>query len=352
MERDRIAELDLLRFTAAASVVLFHATDWPSHPTLLTSTFSYGFMGVPLFFMISGFVILMTAQNRGGIEFINSRIARLYPSYWICVLLTALALTFLAHRPPSFAVIAANLTMQPRMLFDEPYIDPVYWTLVVEMKFYVLVWALIVTRQMKRVELFLTLWLILGTIGAFVTLPHWVNSLLIPMWASLFSGGCYLYLLRSRGVTLRRLITFGACVALSIYYALQYQSVYTHTITLATQLTVGTIMVAMSAVFLLVALRKWSLPRSRLWMWLGCLTYPIYLTHAEAGHHLWDRLGGNEWARMWFVLALVVLVSLVLAIVVERRACRAFHRALDRGAQRLLERLGLREEEDRATAMR
>ena len=86
MERDRIPELDLLRFVAAVSVVLFHATHWPSSQSnLLAQIAVYGAFGVPLFFMISGFVILMTAQNRGGIEFINSRIARLYPSFWIAV---------------------------------------------------------------------------------------------------------------------------------------------------------------------------------------------------------------------------------------------------------------------------
>jgi len=351
MERDRIAELDLLRFTAAASVVLFHATDWPAQAALLTNIFRYGFLGVPLFFTISGFVILMTAQHRSGIEFINSRIARLYPSFWICVLLSALALDLLANDPPSLAVIAANLTMQPRMLFDQPYLDPVYWTLVVEMKFYALIWLLIVTRQVKRVELFLTLWLILAFVATFITVPHWLNSLLIPMWASLFAGGCYLYLIRSRGANLRRLITFTASVALSMYWSLQYQGVYTHSTSLSTQLIVLAIVLAMNAAFLLVALRKWALPPARVWLWLGCLTYPLYLTHATAGHLVWTRLGGNEWARMWLVLGLVLLVSLVLAIVVERRVCRAFHKLLDRAAQRMLGKLGLREE-PRAPAMR
>ncbi len=158
MERDRIPELDLLRFIAAVSVVLFHATNWPSDPNLLTRVATYGSLGVPLFFMISGFVILMTAQNRSGIEFINSRIARLYPSFWIAVLLSVLALTLLADDPPSLATIVANLTMQPHA-FDQPYIDMVYWTLVVEMKFYALTWLVIVTRQMKRVETLLMLWL-------------------------------------------------------------------------------------------------------------------------------------------------------------------------------------------------
>lgn len=351
MERERIAELDLLRFTAAAGVVLFHATEWPSQATALTHASTFGFMGVPLFFMISGFVILMTAQDRGGIEFINSRIARLYPSFWICVLLSALALTFLAHDPPSPAVIAANLTMQPRMLFHQPYLDPVYWTLVVEMKFYALAWLVIVTKQMKRVELLLTLWLAVSAFATFVTVPHWVDAVLIPTWASLFTAGCYLYLIRSRGATKRRLITFAVSVALSMYWSLQYQSGYTHSTALTTQVTVLTIVLICSALFLLVALRKWTLPHSRLWLWLGCLTYPLYLTHATAGHWVWNSLGGDEWTRMWLVLGLVLLVSIVLAAVVERRVCRAFHKLLDRTAQRVLEKLGLREPQQ-VTAMR
>ena len=351
MERDRIAELDLLRFTAAASVVLFHAMNWPAQPSAFNAASTYGSFGVQLFFLISGFVILMTAQNRSGIEFVTSRIARLYPSFWIGVLLSALALTFLAHDPPSPAVVAANLTMQPRMVFDEPYLDPVYWTLVVEMKFYALTWLVIVTKQMKRVEAWLTLWLGTSALAAFVTFPNWLDALLIPMFASLFTGGCYLYLIRSRGATRRRLITFAASVVLSMYWSLRYQGEYTHSSALETQLTVLAVVLLMNVVFLLLALRKWSLPRARLWMWLGCLTYPLYLTHATAGHLVWTRLGGNEWTRMWLVLALVLLVSIVLAAVVERRVCRAFQRLLDRAAQRLLEKLGLREEH-RATAMR
>lgn len=343
MERDRIAELDLLRFTAAAGVVLFHATNWPHEANALTRTFTYGSFGVSLFFMISGFVILMTAQGRSGTEFVNSRFARLYPSFWIGVALSALALAFLDNDPPSLAVIAANLTMQPRMLFDQPYLDPVYWTLVVEMKFYALTWLVIVTRQLKRAELLLTLWLVLSAFAVFVTIPHWLDALLIPMWAPLFGGGCILYLIRSRGATRRRLITFAASVVLSMYWTLQYQIKYTHSTTFGTQLIVLAVILGISVVFLLLAMRKWSLPKTRLWLWLGCLTYPLYLTHATAGHLVWTRLGGDEWPRMWLVLGLVLIVSIVMAVLIERRLCRALHRALDRLTQ---------QDEHRVTAMR
>ena len=351
MERDRIPELDLLRFTAAAGVVLFHATHWPSQPTLLTQIFAFGSMGVPLFFMISGFVILMTAQNRSGIEFINSRIARLYPSFWIAVLLSTLALTFLAHDPPSGVTVAANLTMQPHA-FDQPYLDMVYWTLVVEMKFYALMWLIIVTRQMKRVETFLMAWLAITAVAVWVPFPRLLDSIFMPMYAPLFAGGCFLYLIRSRGPNARRLIMFALSIPLSIYWTLQYQDVaYTHSDSVTTQVTVAAIILVLSLVLLSVALRWWALPRMRAWFWLGCLTYPLYLTHARPGRQVFNVLGGDEWPRMWLVLAMVLLVSIVLAAVVERRFCPALHKWLDRKAQRVMEKLGLRQE-NRATVMR
>ena len=350
MERDRIPELDLLRFIAAVSVVLFHATNWPADPNLLTRVATYGSLGVPLFFMISGFVILMTAQNRSGIEFINSRIARLYPSFWVAVLLSALALALLADDPPSLANIAANLTMQPHV-FDQPYIDMVYWTLVVEIKFYALTWLVIVTRQMKRVETLLTLWLAITAVAVWVKIPHWLDSIVMPMYASLFAGGCFLYLIRSRGVNARRLVLFAVSVVLSMYWTLQYQHKYTQSTSFETQATVVAIILGMSIVLLFLALRWWSLPRVRLWFWLGCLTYPLYLTHATPGHNVFYSLGGSEWTRTWLVLGLVLLVSIVLAAVVERRLCPAFHKWLDRTAQRVLGKRGLREEQ-RVPALR
>ncbi len=91
LQKDRLVELDLMRFVAAVAVVLHH---------LVGSSFSWyratrlGFVGVELFFMISGFVILWTVNNKTGFEFVCSRISRLYPSFWICVCLTIVLLVY------------------------------------------------------------------------------------------------------------------------------------------------------------------------------------------------------------------------------------------------------------------
>jgi peptidoglycan/LPS O-acetylase OafA/YrhL len=222
---------------------------------------------------------------------------------------------------------------------------------VVELKFYALMWLVIVTRQMKRVETLLTLWLAITALAVWVKIPRWLDAVVMPTYASLFAGGCFLYLIRSRGAKLRRLLMFAASVPLSMYWTLQYQDAYTNSTSLETQLIVCAVILGMSIVLLLLALRWWSVPHMRLWFWLGCLTYPLYLTHAKPGNSVFLRLRGDEWLRMWLVLGLVLLVSIVLAAVVERRLCPAFHKWLDRTATLLLGKLGFRQEQ-RAPAMR
>src|SRR5579859_2983882 len=107
--KSRIAELDLLRFIAALSVVLYHY----GHPVDLGSlaqVTEFGFLVVPLFFMISGFVILWTATKKNAVEFVASRLSRLYPTFWVCVLLTAATL-YATDQRVTAAQVLANLTM-------------------------------------------------------------------------------------------------------------------------------------------------------------------------------------------------------------------------------------------------
>ena len=120
-QKNRLAELDLLRFIAALSVLLFHyafrgyaADDLsPINLPVLIPIFKYGYLGVGLFFMISGFVILMSAIGKNGREFVTSRISRLYPEFWICCTLTALVIFFFGapHFDVSLTQFFINLTM-------------------------------------------------------------------------------------------------------------------------------------------------------------------------------------------------------------------------------------------------
>lgn len=85
----RYYEIDLLRFIAAITVVLYHFTFAGYHfgglsPVQypgLEEVFKYGFLGVQLFFIISGYVVLMSAQGKTLKQFFTSRVTRLYPAY-------------------------------------------------------------------------------------------------------------------------------------------------------------------------------------------------------------------------------------------------------------------------------
>lgn len=99
--RPRLLVLDGLRLGAALMVVAYHLVGdkigvWQpsaaSHFGLLHSVSQYGFLGVQLFFIISGFVICMSAWGRSVGDFFVSRVVRLYPAYWFAVLVTAAVL--------------------------------------------------------------------------------------------------------------------------------------------------------------------------------------------------------------------------------------------------------------------
>ena len=133
--KKRHLELDALRGIAALMVVLFHYTLYRPEADLV---FKFGTTGVDLFFMISGFVILMSIEHvNNAREFIVNRISRLYPTYWACVSITFLtSLLFISSHQLSFSQWLINMTMF-QYYFKTPNIDEPYWTMIIEMVFYI-----------------------------------------------------------------------------------------------------------------------------------------------------------------------------------------------------------------------
>src|SRR5690349_12960020 len=93
----RYPALDLARIVAALSVVLYHYgfyfsipdTGSGSRPFPQLSEFTrYGHLGVQLFFMISGFLIVQSAGQKTVGNFLLARVNRLYPAYFVCCTLT------------------------------------------------------------------------------------------------------------------------------------------------------------------------------------------------------------------------------------------------------------------------
>lgn len=346
MNTRRVGELDLLRFLAAISVVLFHYTfrgfaadDLSRVPyPLLAPVTKYGFLGVELFFMISGFVILMTASKGGLGHFASSRIARLYPVFWVCCTLTFVATLSLGGErfSASFGQYLVNMTMMSDLV-GVPPIDGVYWSLFVELKFYFLVAFVLLFKQLERTQLLLALWL--GTSIFLSVFPVAVlNVVLIVNFAPFFVAGAVCYLIYARGVSVSRLAILGAAWVAALRYALAYIPEFEQTFRtdLGEYVVAGAIS-AMFAIFLLISLKRTGVLARTNWVALGALTYPLYLIHQNIGYMMFNLAypALSPHVLIWGTVALMLVCAYLLHRFVEQRYGGRFKRALELIFERL-----------------
>ncbi len=118
-------------------VVFFHFTMGRKEAQL---GFKLGTTGVDLFFIISGFVIFMSLTKvKNSRDFIINRVSRLYPTYWTCVSITFLLIIIdkiCKHSDIPFIQYIGNMTMF-QYYFRIPDLDGCYWTMIIEMIFYI-----------------------------------------------------------------------------------------------------------------------------------------------------------------------------------------------------------------------
>ncbi len=159
MPQSRLGNIDALRGAAALAVFVQHALMniehgsssgpiWAlAHWTL--NTIDLGRLGVVVFFLISGFVVPFSIKpDRPVLRFAVSRVFRLYPAFWVSLLMAALVMAA-AGKPPGLMQALANASMAATIL-GEDWMVGVYWTLFIEMLFYGLVATLFVTVMLYR----------------------------------------------------------------------------------------------------------------------------------------------------------------------------------------------------------
>jgi peptidoglycan/LPS O-acetylase OafA/YrhL len=142
MDRSRNAGLQIGRAVAALSVAYFHSyialrvfPEAAQYPIRQLS--DSGFLGVNLFFAISGYVICIVASRPdfSPWPFAIKRVFRLYPMYWITMLLIVLLIIFGKYRIEPLGHFLYSMTLLPQS--GAPAFDP-SWTLERELVFYAL----------------------------------------------------------------------------------------------------------------------------------------------------------------------------------------------------------------------
>jgi peptidoglycan/LPS O-acetylase OafA/YrhL len=181
----RLPHLDGLRGLAIIAVVLYHCySRWPNVPNLYTPIFSRGFMGVQLFFLLSGFLIFMSLETSSSLlNFAYRRWLRLFPAMVVASWLIVVTSPYLYNRveglPGSWDSLPGLLFMDPHWLRDYFHLNVTgplegdFWTLFTEVKFYVL---------------FGSAFFLIGRRAVFVL-------------AALSAAGLIIYLLQARGLS-------------------------------------------------------------------------------------------------------------------------------------------------------
>lgn len=358
----RLQALDATRFAAALAVVLYHWTSWHHGEwdggdtvaleiwPVLGRLSSLGSLGVQLFFMVSGFVILLSALGRSPARYLGSRVGRLYPAYWVAVLLAGLLLFVLwpeAGEGRSPVQILTNLTMlQGALGGGQPHLDGVYWTLWIELKFYATVLALLLLRWTTPVRLlaFAVLWPLFGTAlwwaarghaQASSTVSHW----LFPEYSALFAVGIALFLVHRHGGTPTRWAAVAVTAVLAVAWSTRIQVRETMATTGLVVpwwvvAGVGTAMVVWVAVATVGPAARWHVPGAAA---AGALTYPLYLHHQLWGWWLIGRLTPILGPRPTLIVTLALV--LVWSAFVHRWVERPLGPRLREGASRLFERV-------------
>ena len=152
-EQTRLIFLDSLRGIAALSVVLFHIHSLTnlalpgSFPLYIEKILSQGYLGVQIFFVLSGFVIAYSIRHSSFTpqflkHFFIRRSIRLDPPYWIAMILmltATLLFKIITAKEEAFAfdsvLILSNL-FYLHEFFGLGAINPVAWTLCIELQLY------------------------------------------------------------------------------------------------------------------------------------------------------------------------------------------------------------------------
>lgn len=157
-KKEHLAGIDLVRFLAAVSVAAFHLT-WRNRgaPWIMP----FGWVGVEVFFVISGLVIAGSACNATTRSFAVNRFLRLYPGAWCAVAISTAVLIFLPAKSYALLGIDAHFTWHALgdsfllcsvPFLSNPYLSSAYWTLPIELAFYLIVLLMIDDGRIGQIQ--------------------------------------------------------------------------------------------------------------------------------------------------------------------------------------------------------
>jgi peptidoglycan/LPS O-acetylase OafA/YrhL len=347
MKKERVEILDSFRFLAIMAVMLMHFTyRWnpPAVPeslypygTFFGLTFYYGYLGVQFFFIISGFVISYTLENTAGMSsFLKNRFIRLFPPMLLCTLITYFVCIKM-DKTGAFDNAHSLYNFLPSLTFTKPtlwsavlhrhfsFISLSYWTLWVEVQFYVIAGLLFYANQRTFLRNLVLLTILLNIFNyipdhfidpeTYHHLPGWLNMVLtrwyynrlhfdIKFYISWFSIGVVFHrLFKEKKIPLKSLTGIGV---LFIFFNQLY---------LCDNIQVRVIYLIMISLFFCMIYRRHFLSflDNPVFRRIGVISYSIYLIHEILGVLIINKYGGYLGKASFLSPFIVIILVIIFA---------------------------------------
>ncbi len=334
-----IPVLDSLRGLAVLLVILFHC--FPHPVTTL------GWVGVDLFFVLSGFLItgiLIDSKGKKGYyrNFIARRTLRIFPLYFFALLICLVLLPLFFHSllSPDYAYYLQHqgwfwLYGQNWLFsitgFPKDHTLVHFWSLAVEEQFYVF-WPLVVAVCSRRKLIWVCLFLIvfclffrfylgerLGLIDPFryMATAARMDALLIGALIAIF--------IRTRKELLERFtlpvaLISVAAIAAGILYSFSLHFIRLSSIYLFIDIAAGCLLILLLSNYSDFFALRWLKHRS--FKWLGKYSYGLYVYHYIIfnliRYNLEDQvnvISGNKWLTMLAIGGVSVALSFIISVV-------------------------------------
>lgn len=337
-----ISGLDLVRFSAAVMVMVFHLAFWRNGVGPIRTGFDvtpyswFGWVGVQIFFVLSGYVIAFSAKNTNSINFLRSRFLRLAPCIWISATLTLIFL-LLGGAERSDLVIRYVKT-----LFLYPMggqLDIVYWTLTIEVVFYALVYLILRLFEFKALIVVMACVGVLSSAFIFLLTTHslqliqdfslrHVSRLLLLHHGVFFAAGVFIWALQNNYRNWYLKWILALCLVAGsveiIHETMVFEGEKGVSGAVASYVPLVTWLLA---VVLITLVARFNHIINRVLgnnvatiRFLGLLTFPLYLIHNNNGNLIQKWLFSNGvsiWAALVFSIAASIAISIMVVAFIE-----------------------------------
>jgi peptidoglycan/LPS O-acetylase OafA/YrhL len=288
-----------------------------------------GWVGVEIFFLISGYVIAMSANSVDAASFARKRFLRLWPGALVCASITALTLAVggvaVADLWPRWIASAFLIPVSGQ-------IDGVYWTLGIECAFYLLVSVLLWFKCWRPVPfaIALSLWSLAYWVGtaswtglAALDFNDPMGNLGLGRYGAFFALGILIEAAHRRDALFKSWMVVPALLVAPICIAWHSATQRADTLPASMEFQPHLLFAAgLAIVAFAPAIQKRirSDALGRIAIALGLATYPLYLLHHYVGESILlasTGLGIPGTVAVWPVTAAMIGLALIVALKVE-----------------------------------